>query len=252
MANKPQSKKKKIQAASPELLRELASLPEFDIAAMMAAQLRRQRWREAGMVGLLLFMLLLYCVMALRPPYVIDRDRAVGKPPQIVVPGKPPPIEAHDAAKFFVFVQRLRYGWDSATVVRDFEHLQALMTKNMRTAFLKYVNSPPEPADSQSPAVDERRLSRVQGWIAERVVNQLSLSIADVDCRQSSDGEWLCRADGFIETLPLAVPTAQVVAVRRRVEFRAKFKEAPYFKDEVRIWGLGISYVDALNLEKGA
>lgn len=248
-------KKGRIRAASPGLLRELASLGEFDIAASLAKELRRARWREGILLGLLVLVLFFCVVLALRPPYVIDRDRPVGEQPQAIIPGEPPAIDEHDVAKFFIFTQRLRYGWDSATIVRDFEHLQMLMTKTMRKSFLAYVNGVPEDAKSAQEAgllSGETHATRVQSWITEKVVNQISLTLADVDCRKGQYDQWYCRARGFIETTPLLLPVGEAVIQRRAVEFRARYKEAPYFKDDVRIWGLGIAYLDAVNVNEGA
>lgn len=234
----------------------LARLPdEFDAYARVFKENGRYRLRECIYLALLVLFALALVIVSMQPPVVIVKDSTTSAPPVVVSTGVAPPIRELDAANFFLYVLRKRYGWESPTVVRDFEELHSLMTEEMRTAFVTYVNQPvpatPRPSDPPASG-DAPKLARVADWVRALVRNDVILPRDKIECRAGEAvagvEQWYCRGFGVIETTPLAGGLAEATTVRRRVEFRARFQPAPY--SATRLWGLGVAYVDALNEEE--
>jgi hypothetical protein len=186
-------------------------------------------------------------VAALQPPTVIVKDNAdpVAKP-VVLRPGDAPEIRAVDVESFFLYTLRLRYGWQSPTVLRDGEELYHMMTQEMASAYDAFLEQM-VPNKNAGPGGD-REVPRVKSWIQAMVRNEVSLDRAKVDCREGEQEQWYCRGFGAIETYPLVGKLPEGSAVRQKVEFRGRFQKAPYSSH--RLWGLGVAYVDAVNVEE--
>lgn len=227
-----------------------ALLDEFDAYGRVFQENRRYRIREIILLVLVLLSGFAMVILALQPPVVVLKDSASYEPPVLAAIGTAPPIRDVDAKSFFIYSLRKRFGWESMTLMRDWDELHTLMTEQMRTAFASYANelveAPEDPA-AVAPG-GSNKVPRVHLWVEQMVRNEVTISRDDVECRKGEPvagvEQWYCRAFGSIETTPLTVPLAEAVAVRRKVEFRGRFQPAPY--SLTRLWGLGIAYLDAL------
>jgi hypothetical protein len=228
-------------------------IDEFDAYTRVFREVRVWRWTSAGLAVVALFLVGLVVIQALQPPVVIVKDRTSTDPPTLAHPGDKPAVTATDAENFFLYVLRRRYGWESPTVMRDLDELHPLMTKEMGAAFAAFVNEPvAAPSARGQPADPEKRVPRVLSWMQTLVHNQVVLDRSAVDCRKGEPvngvEQWYCRAFGVIETSLLGKPLGEAAAKRQRVEFRARFQPLPYDKRGVRLWGLGIAYLDTLDV----
>lgn len=235
---------------------ELPIGDEFDAYTRVFREVRFWRWVSLGASVLNLVLIFVILIQALQPPVVIVKDRSSSEAPSVIRSAEQPPVEVADAENFFIYVLRRRYGWESPTIMRDFEELHMLMTKEMGSAFAAYVNERIDPGTDKTGSTTTdpvTKMPRVFSWMKAMVRNSVSLDRADIECRKGEPvngvDQWFCRGFGAIETMPMIKSMPEVAAERRRVEFRARFQPAPYDKSGVRIWGLGIAYLDALNTE---
>lgn len=208
-------------------------------------------WRRVSfaLVGAVVLLLGVVVIQAMQPPVVIVKDRARAERPEIVTAGDIPSLTVEDAESFFLYTMRRRFGWESATIMRDWEELYGLMTSEMRTAFNAWANEPVDPATPSPSRGDTKKEPRLLSYMGARVHNELSLHRDNVECRKGEAvhgiDQWYCRALGAIETMPMGVEVREAARVTKDVEFRARFQPAPYDKYGERLWGLGIAYLDA-------
>ncbi|MFH1810566.1 MAG: hypothetical protein ABIJ09_17625 [Pseudomonadota bacterium] len=219
---------------------------EFDAYSRVFRENSRYRRREFFYLATILVCLVIAGVAAMQPPVVIMKDATrPAEPPQLLTPGNAPEIRNIDAEAFFTYVVRRRYGWDSATVLRDLEEINLLMTPPMKAAFQGYVNGR-EPSDDDTVTATEHP-SRVATWMKAMVKNTVALPRDDLECRHDEvEGVWYCHGFGWIDTFPMFAQLGQGLSERRRVEFRSKL--LPFQYTEQKPWGMVIAYLDALDV----
>jgi hypothetical protein len=219
---------------------------EFDAYDKVFRDVKLWRAIALAMGVLALVMMLLVVAKSFQPPVVIVKDRTTSEKPDVVKGGLPPELTAIDAENFFIYALRLRYGWESLTILRDFNEIHDLMTTELGTAFAAYVNQ------RVKVGKDGPEKPRVFTWMDSRVHNSVSLDRKAIVCDKGEPvkgvPQWYCRGFGFIEMQPLEGNLPETAQVRVRQEFRARFQPAPY--DEHNVFGFVIAYLDAVDPEE--
>ncbi len=223
----------------------LRLIDEFDAYTQVFRDAARWRRIALALGILVLALLFLVVVQAFRPPVVIVKDRTSSEKPDIIAGGAPPELATVDAENFFLYSLRRRYGWESLTLLRDFNELYELMTREMGAAFSTYVN------EKVKVGANGQEKPRVLTWVESGIRNSVSLDRKSIECRKGEAvkgvDQWFCRGFGYIETQPMDGPAPEAAQIRKRVEFRSRFQPAPY--DNRRVFGFVIAYLDALTAE---
>lgn len=219
---------------------------EFDAYTQVFRDAARWRWIALGLGVVALLLLFLLVVKSFQPPVVIVKDQTSSERPDVIVGGPTPALTPTDAENFFLYALRRRYGWESLTLLRDFNEIYELMTREMGTAFSAYVNEKVKPQGST------QEKPRVLTWVESGVRNSVALDRKNIECRKGEAvkgvDQWFCRGFGYIETQPMEGPVPEAAQIRKRVEFRARLQPAPY--DNRRVFGFVLAYLDALDAEE--
>lgn len=239
-----QSEAAKAQGQAPQKL-----LDEFEAYDVVFLENKRHRRREKLYVGAVLLFACGFLLAGMKPPVVIVKDN-LPEPaaPRILAQGEQPEVRQVDAESFFLYAVKRRWGWDSATVMRDLEEVNLMLTPQMRTAFQAHVNGVVEQEQEQG-GIARTPVQRVTQWMQATVRNNVKLGRDRIQCKKGDAEEtWYCHGTGYIETSPLFEEMEQALTERRKVEFRAKIY--PFRYTQATPWGMIIGYLDAVDMSE--
>lgn len=223
---------------------------EFDAYAQVFQEIRKYRRREIYLVVFAAFCAVGFLLRSMMPPVVIVKDNINPENGvKVMRPGNIPDIRKVDAESMFIFAVQRRWGWHSTSLMKDMVELRDMLTPDMRTAFLSYVNGY-ELTEEEANQKGVKRQRRVETWMTSQVRNSIVLPRESIECKASEEEQaWYCRGVGKIETAPMFGEANLAEAVSKKVEFRGKIH--PFKYTAATPWGMIISYLDAVNAEEG-